>query len=318
MNRRTVLVTGAAGFIGSHVCEALLERGHGVRGLDSFDSFYGREIKQGNIDAIRGGGRWVLLEGDIRNKADVREALRGCDSVIHLAARVGVRQSLAEPAEYMDVNVRGTAVVLDEAIRAGVKTFIAASSSSVYGAGSVSPFREEEPCNHPLSPYAASKRAMELLCRSIHASADIDLTCLRFFSVYGPRQRPEMAIHAFTRAIVKDQPISVFGGGKSGRDYTYIADIVDGVLMALAACKGFQTFNLGGARVVSLAELVTAIEQTIGKKALIQRLPEQPGDMETTCASLSRVEMELGYRPGVSLEVGLRRFFEWYVRRCAM
>jgi UDP-glucuronate 4-epimerase len=242
VSQRTVLVTGAAGFIGSTVAGALLRRGDRVRGLDNFDPFYDPALKRRNLAEA---GEFPVVEGDIRDPAAVREALRGCDAVIHLAAKAGVRPSLLDPVGYADVNLRGTAVVLEEALAAGIRTFVAASSSSVYGARSKVPFAESDPCDRPVSPYAATKRAMELHCLARQAATGIDLCCLRFFTTYGPRQRPEMAIHAFCRAVEDGRPLPFYGDGSSRRDYTYVDDVVDGVLRALDRSRVFRIYNLG-------------------------------------------------------------------------
>ncbi len=311
MSRR-VLVTGAAGFIGSHVAEALLRRGDRVRGLDSFDPFYDPAIKRRNVEEVRRAGEFPVVEGDIRDAAAVRDAIQGCDAVVHLAAKAGVRPSLRDPVGYADVNVRGTAVLLEAAAAAGVRTFVAASSSSVYGSRSKVPFSEDDLCDRPVSPYAATKRAMELLCASFQAHhPGTDLPCLRFFTAYGPRQRPEMAIHAFARAIEEGRPIPVFGDGFSRRDYTYIADIAAGVLGALDRGKEFRIYNLGESRTTTLTDLVAALERALGKKAVIDRRPDQPGDVPLTCADVSRARAELGYEPSTTLEEGLGRFVVW-------
>ena len=308
---RTVLVTGAAGFIGSHVCEALLRRGERVRGLDNFDPFYDPALKRRNVEEVRRAGEFPVAEADVRDAEAVRAALAGCDAVLHLAAKAGVRPSLRDPVAYADVNVRGTAVVLEEALRAGVKTFVAASSSSVYGARSRVPFAESDPCDRPVSPYAATKRAMELLCLARQAHTGIDLACLRFFTAYGPRQRPEMAIHSFARAIEDGKPIVVHGDGSSARDYTYIDDIVEGVVRAMDRSRGFRIYNLGESRTTTLADLVAMIERALGKKASVDRRPDQPGDVPLTCADVSLARAELGYEPKVPIEEGLERFVAW-------
>ncbi|MCK6480614.1 MAG: NAD-dependent epimerase/dehydratase family protein [Planctomycetes bacterium] len=308
---RRVLVTGAAGFIGSHVAAALLRRGDAVAGLDSFTDFYDPALKRRNVEEVRRLGELPLLEGDVRDPAAVREALRGCDAVVHLAAKAGVRPSLLDPVGYADVNVRGTAVLLEEARAAGVRTFVSASSSSVYGARSAAPFVESDPCDRPVSPYAATKRAMELLCRSFQVHGSMDLTCLRFFTAYGPRQRPEMAIHAFARAIGEGRPVPFYGDGTSRRDYTYIDDIVDGVLRSLDRASGFRIYNLGESATTSLSELVALLEEAVGRRAILDRRPDQPGDVPLTCADLTLARAELGYEPRTPLREGLARFVEW-------
>ena len=311
MSRRTVLVTGAAGFLGSATAEALLRRGDHVRGIDSFDPFYDPAIKHRNLEEVREAGELPVVEGDIRDPAAVREAIRGCDAVVHMAARAGVRPSFEDPFGYADVNFRGTAVVLDEARRAGVRTFVAASSSSVYGARKDTPFREDDPCDRPASPYAATKRAMEVLCAERQAADGGDLCCLRLFTAYGPRQRPEMAISLFARAIEEGRPVPVFGDGGARRDYTFVDDIADGVLRALDRSRGFAILNLGGARATSLAELVVLLEAALGRKAAIERHPEQRGDVPVTLADTARARAALGWEPRTTLEEGLRRFAAW-------
>jgi UDP-glucuronate 4-epimerase len=308
---RSVLVTGAAGFLGSSVAGALLRRGDRVRGIDNLDPFYDPAIKRRNLEEARAEGPLPLVEGDVRDPAAVREALAGCDAVVHMAAKAGVRPSLRDPAGYADVNVRGSAVVLEEALRAGVRTFVAASSSSVYGARSEVPFREDDPCDRPVSPYAATKRAMERLFAARQASTGIDLCCLRLFTSYGPRQRPEMAISAFCRAVEEGRPVPVFGDGSARRDYTFVDDAVAGVLGALDRSRGFRIYNLGAGRTTSLAELVAAVGAALGKEPVVERRPAQPGDVPVTCADVSRARDEIGYRPEVGLEEGLRRFVAW-------
>ena len=311
MSGRTVLVTGVAGFIGSCVAEGLLRRGDAVRGIDSFTDFYDPALKRRNLEEVRASGEVALVEGDIRDAAAVREAAAGCDAVIHLAAKAGVRPSLLDPVGYADVNVRGTAVVLEEARAAGVSTFVAASSSSVYGARSAVPFAESDPCDRPVSPYAATKRAMELLCGSFLGQRGVDVTCLRFFTTYGPRQRPEMAIHAFARAIEAGTPIPFYGDGSSRRDYTCVDDIADGVLRALDRASGFRIYNLGESATTSLTELVGILEEALGRKAILDRRPDQPGDVPLTCADVTLARAELGYEPATPLREGIARFVAW-------
>ncbi len=308
MTPRTVLVTGAAGFIGSSVAEALLRRGDRVRGIDSLDPFYDPALKRRNLAEA---GGFPCVEGDVRDPPAVRAALAGCDAVVHLAAKAGVRPSLLDPVGYADVNLRGTAVVLEAALAAGVRTFVAASSSSVYGARAKAPFAESDPCDRPVSPYAATKRALELHCAARQASAGIDLCCLRFFTTYGPRQRPEMAIHAFCRAVEDGRPLAFYGDGSSARDYTYVDDVVDGVLRALDRSRGFRVYNLGGSRATTLADLVRAVEAATGRAAILDRRPDQAGDVPLTCADASLARAELGWSPSVPLEEGLRRFVAW-------
>jgi UDP-glucuronate 4-epimerase len=316
-----VLVTGAAGFIGSHLCERLLARGDHVVGLDNFDAFYPRPVKERNLELARSHAAFRFLEGDIRDSAAVAQALAAAagpiDTVVHLAALAGVRPSLLEPERFYDVNLVGTLRLLEACARAGQRRIVFASSSSVYGLDSQVPFREEDPCARPLSPYAASKRAGELLAFNHHHLHGAAITCLRFFTVYGARQRPDLAIHKFTRAIARGEPIELYGDGNSARDYTFIDDIVDGVVAAIdrqaaAAAPSYRVYNLGGSRTTSLARLVELIAAAVGQTPQIVRKPEQPGDMKQTLAELSLSARELGYAPKITIEAGIPRFVEWW------
>lgn len=309
-----ILVTGGAGFIGSHVCERLVREGREVVCLDSFDNFYPREIKLRNIEPLKEEERFHLYEGDIRDPA-LLEDLFGhhpLDAVVHLAARAGVRPSLEMPRLYADVNVTGTAALLEHCRVFKVPNFIFGSSSSVYGNNDAVPYSESASAAEPVSPYAATKRAGELLGHTFHHLYGMDVSCLRFFTVYGPRQRPEMAIHKFTRLIDRGEGIPVFGDGSSARDYTYVDDIVSGVVAAIGRAGGYQVFNLGRSEVVTLRDLVGHIESALGKKARVFREEEQPGDVRKTCADVSRARRILGYEPGVGIREGIRRFVEWY------
>lgn len=306
------LVTGAAGFIGSHLCEALLARGDTVVGLDNFDDFYSPAIKRANLSAAMRSDRFRLVEGDIRDAAAVDAAIgSGVDIIVHLAARAGVRPSIEQPLLYQDVNITGTGVLLEAARRHGIRKFIFASSSSVYGNSPKVPFSETDNVDRPISPYAASKKAGELICHTYHHLFGIDITCLRFFTVYGPRQRPDLAIHKFARLIEAGQPIPVFGDGSMRRDYTYVGDIVAGVLAAMDRIGGYHIYNLGNSSPVSLAELIEALEKALGKRAQIQRLPVQPGDVERTYADIETSRRELGYAPATPLAEGLAAFVAW-------
>jgi len=309
-----ILVTGAAGFIGSEVVDRLLARGERVVGLDNFDDFYEPAIKRRNLAAACRLPGFVLVEGDIRDAALVdglmsRERFR---SVLHLAARAGVRPSVEQPALYADVNVRGTTVVLEAARRAGVPKVVYASSSSVYGGNTKVPFSEEDPVDRPISPYAATKKATELIASTYHHLYGLDTIGLRFFTVYGPRQRPEMAIHAFTRRIDRGQPVPVFGDGSALRDYTYIDDIVDGVLAALDRASGDRVYNLGESETTGLLDLVRQIGAAVGREPRIEFLPPQPGDVPVTFADITRARRELGYHPRVPVTEGIPRFVAWY------
>ena len=309
----TILVTGGAGFIGSHLCEALLQREHKVVALDSFDDFYEPAVKRTNLAKCDGTADFSLVEGDIRDADTVDTVLHdhGVDVIVHLAARAGVRPSIEQPVLYQDVNVGGTAVLLEAARLHGVRKFIFAGSSSVYGNNKKVPFAESDNVDFPISPYAASKKAGELLCHTFHHLYGMDITCLRFFTVYGPRQRPDLAIHKFARLIEAGRPIPVFGDGTMMRDHTFIDDIVDGVLRAIDKCAGFAIYNLGNSHPVSLADLIAAIERALGKKATIDRQPPQPGDVDRTFADVSRARKELGYVPRTALADGLPRFVDW-------
>jgi UDP-glucuronate 4-epimerase len=310
-----VLVTGAAGFIGSHLCERLVSAGHEVHGFDNFDAFYPRAVKEKNLAALRGQPRWRFTEGDI-----VRDPLptAGIDAIVHLAARPGVQSSLNDPGGYMDANVTGTARLLEQARRAGIVRIVFGSSSSVYGASTPAPFVEDAVADAPISPYAASKRAGELVTRVFSHLYGTRVACLRFFTVYGPRQRPDLAIHRFTARIMAGQPIVMRGDGSSARDYTYVSDIVDGVVASLdwtARQDGagpWRVFNLGGGERVRLDHLIAVIAAAAERQPIIERSADQPGDVPLTAADLSRSERELGYRPKVGIEEGVRRFVAWY------
>jgi len=311
---KKVLVTGAAGFIGSHVAEALLARGDEVVGLDNFEAFYSPDIKRRNVLGVLGHPRYTAVEGDIRNAATVERVFGEgpFDAVIHLAARAGVRPSLLDPVGYTETNVSGTALLLEAARRQEIGHFLFASSSSVYGARSTAPFRETDPVDVPASPYAATKRAGELLAATLHHLYGMPVSCLRFFTVYGPRQRPDMAIHRFTRLIDADQDIQVFGSGDSERDYTFIDDIVDGVLRAMDRPLGYRIYNLGTNRTVSLMTLVDLISTSLDREPRIVRLPDQPGDVPLTYADITLARDELGYDPVTKLDEGIATFVHWY------
>lgn len=307
-----VVVTGAAGFIGSHLSEALLRAGWQVTGLDAFDRFYDPAVKRRNIADCLGCTAFRLVEGDIRDRAVVEAVFGGgVDAVVHLAARAGVRPSIEDPLLYQDVNVNGTCLLLEVARGHGIRRFIFASSSSVYGNNKKVPFSEADRVDHPISPYAATKKAGELICHTYHHLFGMAVTCLRFFTVYGPRQRPDLAIHKFGRLIEQGKPIPVFGDGSMMRDHTYIADIVAGIMAALERAEGYHIYNLGNSNPVSLADLIAALERALGRKAVIHRLPNQPGDVERTFADISLARSELGFRPSTTLEEGLRRFVAW-------
>ena len=313
LERERILLTGGAGFIGSHLCERFLAEGAEVQVIDNFDAFYAPAIKRRNIAAVRRHARFTLTTGDIRNRKLLARAFEWRPTLlVHLAALAGVRPSIGAPDRYMEVNLVGTARLLQHCVQSDVKRVLFASSSSVYGNRKNVPFRETDPVDDPVSPYAASKKAGELLCHTYHHLYGLDISCLRFFTVYGPRQRPEMAIHKFVRAIMNGEEITLFGDGSSSRDYTYIDDIVDGVVGAAKHLGGYRIFNLGESTTITLAELVESIEAVTGKKARRVHLPNQPGDVERTFADVERARAELGYAPKVGVREGLERFFAWY------
>jgi len=307
-----VLVTGGAGFIGSHVVERLLGRGERVVVLDDFNDFYDPAVKRRNAAAFASRAR--VVEADIVDAAKLRETFQQgrFDTVVHLAARAGVRPSLAQPELYTRVNIVGTQNLLELAREFRVPKFIFGSSSSVYGVNEKVPFAEADPIFHPISPYAATKLAGEALCHVYHHLYGIDIACLRFFTVYGPRQRPDLAIHKFTRAIAAGKPIEIFGDGSTARDYTYVDDILQGVFAALDRQLGYSIINLGESRTVKLLELVGLIEKALGKKAGVRSLPPQPGDVPITFADISKAKRLLDYRPQVGIEEGIARFVDWF------
>ena len=309
-----LLVTGGAGFIGSHFVDRRLGRGDRVVVLDDLNDFYDPALKRANMAPNLGNPLFRLVEADIRDRAAVFRVFyeERPDSVVHMAARAGVRPSLSQPVLYEEVNCVATLHLLEAAVAHGKPRFVFASSSSVYGINSKLPFSETDPIERPISPYAATKRAGELHVFGTHYVHGIEAVCLRFFTVYGPRQRPEMAIARFIRAIERDEAIPFFGDGSSRRDYTYVDDIVDGVEAALNRPAGFDIINLGGARPVTLADLVAAIEEATGKKARLDRRPEQPGDVPVTYADVRKAEERLGFRARVALADGLARSVAWH------
>lgn len=306
------VVTGAAGFIGSHLTERLLNDGWSVTGIDNFDEFYDPRIKRRNIAACLSNPRFKLVEADIRNKAAMEQAIAGdTETIVHLAARAGVRPSIADPVLYADVNVNGTVVLLEVARQRGIPKFIFASSSSVYGNNRKVPFSEGDNVDFPISPYAATKKAGELICHTYHHLHGLAVNCLRFFTVYGPRQRPDLAIHKFARLIEQGKPIPVYGDGTMMRDFTYIDDIVNGVVAAIDRCTGYDIYNLGESRPVSVNDLIADLEFALGKKAVKNYLPLQPGDVDRTFADVSKAERDLGYKPATDIRTGLARFVAW-------
>ena len=311
------LVTGGAGFIGSHVCERLLHDGHAVWALDDLNSFYSPAIKEKNLKDIASLGKPFTFVS--KNLSDVR-ALDHLfsevhfDQIIHLAARAGVRPSLDEPEFFQQVNVEGTVNILESARRHGVKKTLLASSSSVYGVNKKVPFSESDPVFSVISPYAASKLACEALGHVYHYVYGMDVVMLRFFTVYGPRQRPDLAIHKFAKLIQTGKPIPVYGDGSTERDYTYISDIVDGVIACTRKQFKYEIFNLGESHTVRLSRLIELLENAMGKKAIIDRQPAQPGDVPRTYADISKARALLGYQPKVKIEEGIPKFVDWFRR----
>jgi len=349
MEGMNFLVTGGAGFIGSHVCERLLREGHAVTALDDLNPFYDPAIKRRNLkdieetaktlregqdDRMKGHSapgrrmvkgkhklklqpaRFSCVRGDITDAAGLNQLFRSTqfDQVIHLAARAGVRPSLEEPALYQRVNVEGTVNLLEAARKNGVKKVTIASSSSVYGINAKVPFSENDPIFSAISPYAASKLACEALGHVYHHLYGLDVVMLRFFTVYGPRQRPDLAIHKFAKLIQAGQPIPVFGDGSTARDYTYVDDTVDGIMACTRAKFGFEIVNLGESQTVELRYLVRLLEKALGKKAVIHRQPSQPGDVPITFAAIEKAGRLLGYQPRVKIEEGIPRFVEWFLQ----
>ncbi len=312
-----VVVTGAAGFIGSHVVERLLERGDTVLGLDNFDPFYAPEEKRRNLARARQSPRFRLAEVDIADGAGLHAALEGqaSEAIIHLAGKAGVRPSILDPASYVRANVLGTQVLLGEARQRGMRRLVFASSSSVYGNGAV-PFREDVAAVEPVSPYAATKRAGELLCyahQRVHGGA---ILCLRLFTVYGPRQRPDLAIRTFAALLAAGKPVPLFGSDASERDYTWIDDVVGAAVAALDRTgrepEEFEIINVGGNRPTSLRRLVELLSEALGVRAVVERQPPAPGDVERTWADIAKAQRLLGYRPTTPIETGIAQFAAWF------
>jgi UDP-glucuronate 4-epimerase len=317
-----IVVTGAAGFIGSHTCERLVANGHDVVGLDAFDGYlYSADLKRRNAAALASLPRFRLIEGDICDREAVAAAITGdVDVVCHLAALAGVRPSLAQPLRYLRTNIEGTGVIIERMRELGLGRLAFASSSSVYGAKrgtEIAAFSEDDPCLTPASPYAATKRMNELQLSAYRDLFGLGVFALRFFTVYGPRQRTDMAIAKFTQAIAADQPITLFGDGSSRRDYTFIDDIVSGTVAAIERVQpgAFEIFNLGGTQTISLKELVETIERVVGKRARIEWQPDQPGDVPITYANIDRARATLGYAPTTRPDVGVARYWEWLQRQ---
>jgi UDP-glucuronate 4-epimerase len=314
MNRKKrILITGAAGFIGSNLTNSLLQRDDlEVIGLDNFDDFYSREQKEKNMSSFISNGNFSFCEGDIRNMNDLL-ALPDIDVIVHLAAKAGVRPSIQNPILYQEVNVSGTQNLLEFARQRNIKQFVFASSSSVYGINKNVPWHEEEKLM-PISPYASTKLSCEMLGHVYSHLYGIRFLALRFFTVYGPAQRPDLAIHKFFNSISKGQAIPVFGDGSTSRDYTFVEDTIQGIKAAIDYDQSdFEIINLGNHQTVTLSELIQSIEKICGKQAIINRQPEQPGDVPQTYADISKAQKLLNYRPKTELETGLLRFYNWYL-----
>jgi len=310
-----ILVTGGAGFIGSHLVDKLLEQGHIVVNIDNFDPYYSPDIKENNIINAIQNERYKIYREDILNskKLDQIFSTHDFDVVVHLAAKAGVRPSIEDPVSYAKVNIEGTMNLLEQCKKYEIKKFIFASSSSVYGNNKTVPFSESDSVDNPVSPYAATKKSGELLCYNYHHLYDINIFALRFFTVYGPRQRPEMAIHKFTRRINNNEEIPVYGMGKPERDYTYIDDIIQGVLKSIQRVKGYEIINLGESSTISVTDLIHVIESTLGKTAKTQMLPMQPGDVSRTFANVSKARKILNFQPTTDINTGIQKFVNWYL-----
>ena len=309
-----IFITGVAGFIGSHLSEKMLSLENNVIGIDNFDPYYDRDIKEKNISGLRDNNKFHLYEVDLLDNEKLRSVFKEhkIDIVVHLAAKAGVRPSLINPVGYYNTNVIGTLNLLEVMKEACCKKMIFASSSSVYGNNKKVPFSEDDNVDNPISPYTATKKAGELLCHTYHHLYGFDVFCLRFFTTYGPRQRPDLAIHKFTKLIMEEKPIPFYGDGSTERDYTYIDDIIDGIIGAVNNLNGFEIINLGESNTISLSKMVYTLENALGKKAIIQKLPLQPGDVERTYADISKAKAKLGYNPNYSFEDGISKFIEWF------
>jgi UDP-glucuronate 4-epimerase len=313
---KRLLVTGGAGFIGSHLVDHLLKTAaEQITVVDDFNDFYEPEVKRANIREHLQDPRYTLIEIDIRDRAALETIFNqhNFDCIVHLAARAGVRPSLREPQLYTETNINGTVNLLELARQYNIKQFVFGSSSSVYGINAKVPFSEDDPIRQPISPYAATKAAGELLCHTYSHLYGLRCVCLRFFTVYGPRQRPDLAIHKFAKLISQNKPIPVFGDGTTRRDYTYVDDIIDGVVAAIHYDKSdYEVFNLGESRTVELRELISLLEKELDAGAIIDRQPPQPGDVPQTFADITKARALLGYNPQTQIEAGLHRFVEWF------
>ncbi|MFA5014112.1 MAG: GDP-mannose 4,6-dehydratase [Actinomycetota bacterium] len=312
-----ILVTGGAGFIGSHLCERLIDLGSNVICIDNFNNFYDPLVKENNIAGIADSKYFKLYHSDITDLPRIEKIFseNSIDMAIHLAARAGVRPSIQNPLLYERVNILGTINILECCKKYNIKKLIFASSSSVYGGNKKLPFSEEDNVDHPISPYAATKKAGELICYTYYDLYKISVYCFRFFTVYGPRQRPEMAIHKFTRLILGGKEVEIYGDGSSSRDYTYIDDVVSGIVNSLDGLKGFEVINLGNSKTVKLMDLVKMIEDVTVEKAHLRFMEDQPGDVFATYADIGKAEKMLKYFPETNIREGLKKFVKWYKKK---
>jgi UDP-glucuronate 4-epimerase len=310
-----VLITGGAGFIGSHLTDRLLAENYQIVSIDNFDAYYEKHAKLKNIEKASRFSTYRFVEGDIRDFSALEKCFsqEPIDVVVHLAARGGVRPSIQTPGEYYDVNVNGTLRLLEVMDKWKVRKLVFASSSSVYGNSSKIPFSESDNVDRPISPYAATKISGELLCHAFHHLHGFDVFCLRLFTVYGPRQRPDMAIHKFIRSILSGSLITLYGDGTSRRDYTFVSDIVEGILRSIERVAGYEIINLGESRTVSLLELMQCIERAVGRNAVFDWKPMQPGDVNVTYADISKARLILGYAPEISIEDGIKKMVNWFL-----
>ena len=309
-----ILVTGAAGFIGSHVCEALVKEEKQVIGIDNFNDYYDSKTKEKNIEAIKGSKNFALYREDIKNIDSLKKIFKNnkTEKIIHLAARVGVRPSISVPDIYIKDNIQGTLNMLELAKENGIRTFVFGSSSSVYGGNKKIPFSENDDANNQISPYGFTKRSCELLCNTYYNLYGMNIACLRFFTVYGPRGRPDMAIYKFAKMMNEGKEIEVYGDGTSKRDYTYVSDIVKGILLALEKNRGFEIINMGNNNPVILKDVISLIENNLGKKAKIKMAEMRQGDMQVTYANISKAKKLLGWSPEVKFNEGIKKFAEWF------
>lgn len=314
MSKR-ILVTGGAGFIGSHLSETLIEQGNEIFCLDNFNDYYDIRIKRNNIQSLSKHPSYKLIEGDILDFELLEKIFSEYkfEIVVHLAARAGVRPSIQQPLLYQRVNVEGTSNLLEIAKNHKIEKFIFASSSSVYGNNEKVPFSESDVVDFPISPYASTKKSGELICYTYHHLFKLPVTCLRFFTVYGPRQRPDMAIHKFTDKIYKGEKLPMFGDGNTRRDYTYIADIIDGICKSIKHCSEYHIYNLGESKTIELKNLIQLIAESLGKEPNVEKLPIQPGDVQITYADITKAKSEINYNPQVNVEEGVKKFVEWYL-----